>query len=84
MDARLEYNDSKSLQKFVKHINLAGAAIRSQSGLPPATASWGETLSETREHVGAWWLLGARIVVSGLRYALHRDRHSRTGNAFRH
>lgn len=26
-------------------------------GLPPATASWGETLSETREHVGAWWLL---------------------------
>jgi peptide/nickel transport system permease protein len=26
-------------------------------GLPPATASWGETLSETREHVEAWWLL---------------------------
>jgi hypothetical protein len=26
-------------------------------GLPPATASWGETLSETREHIGAWWLL---------------------------
>jgi peptide/nickel transport system permease protein len=26
-------------------------------GLPPAAASWGETLSETREHVGAWWLL---------------------------
>jgi peptide/nickel transport system permease protein len=26
-------------------------------GLPPGSASWGETLSETREHLGAWWLL---------------------------
>jgi peptide/nickel transport system permease protein len=26
-------------------------------GVPPAGASWGETLSETRAHVGAWWLL---------------------------
>ena len=26
-------------------------------GTPPGSASWGETLSETREHLGAWWLL---------------------------
>jgi peptide/nickel transport system permease protein len=26
-------------------------------GIPPANASWGETLSETRDHLGAWWLL---------------------------
>ena len=37
MDARLEYNDSKILQKFVKHINSAGAAVT--SALPPATAN---------------------------------------------
>jgi hypothetical protein len=37
MDARLEYNDSKTLQKFVKHINAAGAAAT--SALPPATAN---------------------------------------------
>ena len=26
-------------------------------GIPPANASWGETLGETRDHLGAWWLL---------------------------
>ncbi len=26
-------------------------------GLPPPTPSWGETLSEARDHAGAWWLL---------------------------
>ena len=26
-------------------------------GIPVGSASWGETLSETREHLGAWWLL---------------------------
>jgi peptide/nickel transport system permease protein len=26
-------------------------------GAPGGSASWGETLSETREHLGAWWLL---------------------------
>jgi peptide/nickel transport system permease protein len=26
-------------------------------GGPASSASWGETLSETREHFGAWWLL---------------------------
>ena len=26
-------------------------------GTPEGSASWGETLSETREHLGAWWLL---------------------------
>jgi AhpD family alkylhydroperoxidase len=39
MDARLDFNDSEVLQNFVKHINLAGAAIRSSSALPPATAN---------------------------------------------
>ena len=28
-----------------------------RAGIPAANASWGETLSETREHIGAWWLL---------------------------
>ena len=37
MDARLDYNGREILQKFVKHINAAGAVIRAQSTLPPAT-----------------------------------------------
>ena len=36
MDARLDYNGSEILQKFVKHINSAAAAVP-QSILPPAT-----------------------------------------------
>jgi AhpD family alkylhydroperoxidase len=36
MDARLDYHDSAILQKFVKHINSAGAAIP-PSTLPTAT-----------------------------------------------
>ncbi len=36
MDARLDFNGSEILQKFVKHINSAGAAVR-QSGLPAST-----------------------------------------------
>jgi small-conductance mechanosensitive channel/CRP-like cAMP-binding protein len=35
-----------------------------------------------RAVVGAWWLLGARIVVCGLRFAVHRDRHSREARLF--
>jgi small-conductance mechanosensitive channel/CRP-like cAMP-binding protein len=35
-----------------------------------------------RAVVGAWWLLGARIVVYGLRFVLHRDRHSREARLF--
>jgi len=31
-------------------------------GVPPGVASWGEMLSELRDHAGAWWLL----VVPGL------------------
>jgi AhpD family alkylhydroperoxidase len=38
MDARLDYNGSEILQKFVKHVNAAAAAV-SSSGLPPATAN---------------------------------------------
>jgi peptide/nickel transport system permease protein len=36
-------------------------------GVPDATASWGETLSEARDHTGAWWLLafpGAFVFVT--------------------
>jgi AhpD family alkylhydroperoxidase len=36
MDARLDFNGSEILQKFVKHINSAGAVIP-PSTLPPAT-----------------------------------------------
>jgi AhpD family alkylhydroperoxidase len=39
MDARLDFNDSEILQKFVKHINAAGAVVGPQSALPPATAN---------------------------------------------
>jgi AhpD family alkylhydroperoxidase len=38
MDTRLDYTTSETLQKFVKHINAAGAAQR-QSGLSPATVN---------------------------------------------
>jgi len=38
MDVRLDFNSSEILQKFVKHINTAGAAV-SQSALPAATAN---------------------------------------------
>ncbi|WP_454874036.1 mechanosensitive ion channel family protein [Paraburkholderia xenovorans] len=31
---------------------------------------------------GAWWLLGSRIVVAGLWFALHRDRRSRGARLF--
>jgi AhpD family alkylhydroperoxidase len=41
MDARLDFASSEILQEFVKHINAAGAALRSpalgSSALPPAT-----------------------------------------------
>jgi len=37
MGARLDFNGSEILHKFAKHINSAGAAVRSQSTLPPAT-----------------------------------------------
>jgi AhpD family alkylhydroperoxidase len=36
MDARLDFNGSEILQKFVRHINAAGAAV-SQRTVPPAT-----------------------------------------------
>ena len=37
MDARLDVNDSAILQKFVKHLNAAGAVVGSPSTLPTAT-----------------------------------------------
>jgi peptide/nickel transport system permease protein len=36
-------------------------------GVPGSAASWGETLSQSREHLGAWWLLvfpGAALLLS--------------------
>jgi peptide/nickel transport system permease protein len=36
-------------------------------GAPNVTASWGETLSEARDHAGAWWLLafpGAMLFIT--------------------
>jgi peptide/nickel transport system permease protein len=36
-------------------------------GIPAGIASWGETLSETRDHLGAWWLLvfpGVAVLVT--------------------
>jgi AhpD family alkylhydroperoxidase len=38
MNARLDFSGSEILQKFVKHINSAGATV-TQSALPPATAN---------------------------------------------
>jgi small-conductance mechanosensitive channel len=35
-----------------------------------------------RAAAGAWWLLGARILVSGLRFVLQRDRRSREARRF--
>ena len=37
MDARFDFNGNETLQKFVKHINSAAAALGSQSTLPTAT-----------------------------------------------
>jgi AhpD family alkylhydroperoxidase len=39
MNARLDYNSSQTLRKFVKHINAASAAVGAQSVLPPATVN---------------------------------------------
>ena len=37
MDARLDFNGSETLQRFVKHINAAAMAAGSKSNLPTAT-----------------------------------------------
>ena len=39
MDARLDFNDSEILQKFVRHLISAAAVFGSQSALPPATSN---------------------------------------------
>ena len=39
MDTRLDYTTSETLQKFIKHINAAGAAAQGKSGLSPATVN---------------------------------------------
>jgi AhpD family alkylhydroperoxidase len=39
MEPRLDYGSTETLQKFVKHINSAGAVIESQPTLPPATVN---------------------------------------------
>ena len=40
MDARLDFGGIEVIQKFVKHINSAAAAIGSKSTPPPATLTW--------------------------------------------
>ena len=62
-------------------------------GTPPGSASWGETLSETREHLGAWWLLvfpgmavfvtvvSLNLVGEALRDALDPRLHAAVGGA---
>jgi peptide/nickel transport system permease protein len=62
-------------------------------GTPPGSASWGETLSETREHLGAWWLLvfpgvavfvtvvALNLVGEALRDALDPRLHAAVGGA---
>lgn len=62
-------------------------------GAPPGAVSWGETLSETREHLGAWWLLvfpgvavfvtvvALNLVGEALRDALDPRLHAAVGGA---
>ena len=62
-------------------------------GAPPGAASWGETLSETREHIDAWWLLvfpgvavfvtvvALNLVGEALRDALDPRLHAAVGGA---
>ena len=62
-------------------------------GGPPGSASWGETLSEAREHLGAWWLLvfpgvavfvtvvALNLVGEALRDALDPRLHAALGGA---
>ena len=37
MDARLDYNSSETLQKFIKQFNAAAMTVQGRSGLPVAT-----------------------------------------------
>ena len=37
MDARLDYNSSETLQKFIKQFNAAAMSVQGRSGLPAAT-----------------------------------------------
>jgi peptide/nickel transport system permease protein len=62
-------------------------------GTPAGSASWGETLSETRDHLGAWWLLvfpgvavfvtvvALNLVGEALRDALDPRLHATVGGA---
>src|SRR5205823_14885928 len=65
------------------------------AGIPLAAASWGEMLSETRDHLGAWWLLvfpglaifvtvlALNVVGESLRDALDPRLHAATGGGVR-
>jgi peptide/nickel transport system permease protein len=62
-------------------------------GAPAGSASWGETLSETRDHLAAWWLLvfpglavfatvlALNLVGEALRDALDPRLHAGVGGA---
>jgi small-conductance mechanosensitive channel/CRP-like cAMP-binding protein len=49
---------------------------------PPLSGSEGSAAIWLRAVGGAWWLLGARIVVAGLRFVAQRDRRSRGTRLF--
>jgi peptide/nickel transport system permease protein len=63
-------------------------------GAPAGSASWGETLSETRDHLGAWWMLAfpgvavfvtvvaLNLVGEALRDALDPRLRASVGGAF--
>jgi small-conductance mechanosensitive channel/CRP-like cAMP-binding protein len=57
-----------------------------KEGVGPLSSPLNETIDFRalclRAVVGAWWLLGARIVVCGLRFAVQRDRRSREARLF--
>lgn len=49
---------------------------------PPLDAHVDSSAIWMRALAGAWWLLGARITVYGLRFAIYRDRHSSEAKLF--
>jgi small-conductance mechanosensitive channel/CRP-like cAMP-binding protein len=49
---------------------------------PPLQASAGSAALWLRAVGGAWWLLGSRLIVTGLSFIVHRNRHSREARMF--
>ena len=49
---------------------------------PPLSGSADSTALWLRAVGGAWWFLGARLLVAGLGFIVHRNRHSREARMF--